>query len=173
LEDQDFGFFAIIKETGVDDAGIVEFQSTYFPHPIYVNPDYSFYHALGDRRLGLYSFFNNYNPRDLICLFFDSIRRMIRKKGIVGNMNIGGTAAAAAAGGDGIVQGGIIFFGPNDNNNGSNTGTGTGRPQYAYEEETGKELPIAEIVKVFRNMQAAAAATESNIEVTKTKNDKH
>ena len=124
LED-DFGFFGIIKETGVDDAGACEFAETYYPHQLYVNQDYSFYQALGDRKVG----FGEINPIDIACVLWDSLRR-ITTKSIQGNFK-----------GEGIVQGGIIFFGPD------------GKPKYAYEEETGQDLPVAELVTIFRIMK--------------------
>ena len=60
----DFGFFGIIKETGVDDLGTVEFQKQYFPHQLYCDKSYEFYRALGDRKVGVTrSIRSRRNPR--------------------------------------------------------------------------------------------------------------
>jgi hypothetical protein len=43
--------------------------------------------------------------------------------------------------GEGLVQGGIIFFGKD------------GKPKYVYEEDTGSDLPVADFVTVLDSMR--------------------
>lgn len=107
-----------MKETGVDDEGLADFYSNYFPHQLYCDKDMSFYDALGGRKMGI----STWNPISWIS----SMRKMgkrFKEKGIGGNMK-----------GEGLVQGGVVIFGKD------------GNPKYAYEEETGKELPVDDII---------------------------
>jgi len=48
---KDFGLFAVVKETGVDDAGLLEFYEKYYSYPTYRDADWSFYTALGNKKL--------------------------------------------------------------------------------------------------------------------------
>lgn len=48
-----FGMFGLIKETGVDDEGLAEFNQKSFPFPLYRDADRAFYEALGNRKLSL------------------------------------------------------------------------------------------------------------------------
>jgi len=113
-----FQIFGIIKETGVDDEGLIEFHQKYFTYPLFRDQSYSFYSALGDRKVGLSIF---WNPLSIVSMICDAYQR-IREKNIGGNMK-----------GEGLVQGGIIIFGRD------------GEPKCMYEEETGKDLPMADI----------------------------
>ena len=122
-----FGLFGVVKETAVDDEGLAEFQSKYFNYPLYRDADMEFYNALGGRKVGV----SSWNP----ISWFRSIRSMgkrFKAKGIDGNMK-----------GDGIVQGGVIIFGKD------------GNPKYAYEEKTGKELPVADILAAVNDVRSA------------------
>jgi hypothetical protein len=110
-----FGVLGIIKETGVDDQGVVEFEEDCFRFPLFCDKSYSFYQALGDRKLSVNFILN---PISLFSIVCDTYQR-ITSKGIQGNFK-----------GEGLVQGGIIIF---DNG---------GNPMYAYEEETGEDLPV-------------------------------
>ena len=112
--------FGIIKETGVDDEGLIEFSEKYFrDFPLYVDKSYAFYHALGDRKLGLSTLFNPLSIFGIIC---DTFQR-IRNKSIDGNLK-----------GEGFVQGGIIIFGPD------------GKPVCMYQEQTGVDLQVTDLV---------------------------
>ena len=123
----DFGFFGIIKETGVDDLGTVEFQKQYFPHQLYCDKSYEFYRALGDRKVGVML-----DPAALIGFLCEAWTRL-RSKRIGGNLK-----------GEGVTQGGIIFFDMK------------GRPAYAYEEITGADIPIKDIMAVVEKMRKDA-----------------
>ena len=63
-----FNFMAIVKETGVDDKGLTEFATEYFPHPTYKDPDLTFYNALGSGKISI-------NPISLIKFFADGVKR--------------------------------------------------------------------------------------------------
>lgn len=114
-----FGIFAIIKETGIDDEGLIEFHKSYFPYPTFCDKSYSFYQALGDRKVSINFVFN---PLSLFSFICEAYKR-ITSKGIQGNFK-----------GEGIVQGGVIIFDKE------------GKPRHAYEEETGEDLPVKDIL---------------------------
>lgn len=112
-----FGIFGVVKEVGVDDGGLAEFQSDFFPYPLYLDEEKSFYTALGSRKMKVKS----WNPYKI----FKGIRevtRRLRGKDISGNMK-----------GEGLLQGGIIIFDKD------------GRARYAYREETGYEVPVDDV----------------------------
>jgi hypothetical protein len=121
-----FELFGIIKETGVDDDGLVDFNKTYFPYPLYCDKSYAFYHAFGDRKVGLNLI---WNPLALFAAICDTYQR-IRNKKIDGTMK-----------GEGLVQGGIIFFGED------------GKPKYVYEEDTGSDIPVVDFISVLDGMR--------------------
>ena len=121
-----FGIFGVVKETGVDDEGLVEFSTKYFgsQYPLYCDKSRAFYQALGDRKVGLSALFNPFSLIGLIC---DAYTRLTSKS-ISGNVTKG----------EGVVQGGIIVFDKN------------GKPACMYEEETGVDLRVADIVAALK-----------------------
>ena len=124
---QDFELVGIIKETGVDDSGLVDFQQTYFPYPLYCDKSYQFYEALGYRKVGF-----SIDLTVVLSVICETYKR-IRSKKIDGNLK-----------GEGVVQGGVIFF------------NAKGNPVYAYEEQTGKDLPVKDIVAAANQMRKKA-----------------
>jgi len=113
-----FNLFGVVKEVGVDDAGLSEFHSKYFPHDLYRDEGLVFYNEfLGGQKLGMRTF----NP---IRLFrgFRSMQQRIKEKSIDGNLI-----------GEGMVQGGVVLFDRD------------GEAKYTYREETGRELPLEDI----------------------------
>jgi len=113
-----FGIFGVVKEVGVDDEGLADFEANFFPYPLYRDESTTFYDALGRRKLSVKS----WNPIKI----FKALRKVnkrLKKKNISGNMT-----------GEGLVQGGIIIFDQN------------GKARYAYREETGSEVPINDII---------------------------
>ena len=46
-----FHFRSIVKETGIDDEGLNEFGTEYFPYPTYKDQDLTFYNALGSGKV--------------------------------------------------------------------------------------------------------------------------
>ena len=114
--------FAVVKEVGIDDQGLVEFHNDYFPYPLYRDQGYAFYRALGDRK----AFGAILNPFSIFSMAFDGVRRLWRKK-IGGNLK-----------GEGIIQGGILIFDKQ------------GLPISMYQEETGVDLPVADLVNALQ-----------------------
>lgn len=114
--------FGVVKEIGVDDQGLWEFQKDFFPYPIYRDQSYTFYTALGDRKLAFNLLFN---PLGFLPMILDAWNR-VTKKGIRGNLR-----------GEGIVQGGIVLFDK------------SGKPLAMYQEETGVDLPVSDLVRAF------------------------
>lgn len=120
-----FEIFGIVKETGVDDDGLAEFQQKYFANlPLYCDKSYAFYKALGDRKVGLSLAL--FNPLAILSFLCDTFQRLTQKK-IDGNVR-----------GEGFVQGGIVFFGKD------------GKPECTYEEETGVDLRVQDIVTAMK-----------------------
>lgn len=126
-----FGIFGVVKEVGVDDEGLAEFESDFFPYPLYHDEPNAFYGALGRRKMSVKS----WNPIKI----FKALRKLkkrLKKKNISGNLT-----------GEGLIQGGIIIFDRN------------GRPRYAYREETGFEVPINDIIAAVRMVKKKNALT--------------
>lgn len=117
-----FEIVGIVKEIEVE--GLIDFYQIYFhTHPLYCDPSYAFYNALGDRRVGLSSFVRPATFYRLVCVAYHE-----RWQSMANNNNNGGLGK-----GDGIVQGGIIIF--NCHN----------QPVWVMEEETGVDLRIVDI----------------------------
>lgn len=120
--------FGIVKETAVDDDGLVEFVDKYFDFPVYCDKTYAFYRALGDRKVGIVDILN---PLALVGIICDSASRVLEKS-IDGNFY-----------GEGIVQGGYVFFGSDR------------KPRFMYQEETGKDLKVAELAAALEVVRAS------------------
>lgn len=71
-EFRDVGFFAIIKETGLDDQGILDFYEKFFRFPVYKDGRQGVYKAMGSR-----SFFSfpTMNPCKLMQMIRNARRR--------------------------------------------------------------------------------------------------
>jgi hypothetical protein len=109
-----FQIFGVVKERGIDEKGLAEFQQKYFSsYPVYSDESYAFYQALGDRKLSLSQVLNPIALFGIVCDAY----QLITSKSVRGN-----------AKGEGLVQGGLIVFGAD------------GKPACMYQEETGKEL---------------------------------
>lgn len=81
--------WGIIKETAVDDIGLLEFYDSYFHHSIYKDDKWQIYNAMGARRISI---------KDLLKGFFRSRSRHQAK-------NIKSTLA-----GEGWLKGGVLIF---------------------------------------------------------------
>eukprot|EP00957_Ditylum_brightwellii_P206325 15347859-Ditylum_brightwellii.AAC.1 len=75
-----FGAFGVVKETGVDNEGLMEFQTQYFPHLLYQDEELLFYEALRSRKLKL----TTWNPIRMYQAMKEWGRRL-EEKGIEGN----------------------------------------------------------------------------------------
>jgi hypothetical protein len=121
--EQDFGIVGVLKET-VDEPGIIEFNEKYFPFPLFVDKTTEFYQALGDRKVGVGFILNPMNVWGIVCETYAHINST-QTKGL----------------GEGITKGGIIFFDANS------------QAKYAHNEETGKDLPVKDLLVVLHTMK--------------------
>ena len=112
-----------------EELGVSEFQSKYFPMPLYLDEEKKFYSALGDRKITQLK--GSWNPFE-VWKGLKSIGERIKEKGLEGNMR-----------GEGLVLGGIIVIDTKKN-----------PPQevFTYYEETGKPIPTDEIIKAVRGI---------------------
>jgi hypothetical protein len=117
----------------VDDEGLVEFVDKYFDFPLYCDKTFSFYRALGDRKIGIKDILN---PLSLIGLLCDSIKRVVEKS-VDGNFY-----------GEGIVQGGYIIFNKD------------GKPQCMYQEQTGVDIRVTELVAALDAVRGHTATND-------------
>ena len=113
-----------MKETGVDDDGLEEFHRKYFTYPLYLDHDKEFYGALGGRTLSFYSLFG------LIPKSFGSLGERLKAKQIEGNFK-----------GEGFLQGGVMMF------------NSAGDLVYSYQEVTGEELPMDQILETVQKLK--------------------
>lgn len=120
-----FELFGIVKETGVDNEGLIEFHDKFFSYPLYRDDANQFYGALGNRKLGL----ETWNPFRLYRGFKEMNERLAEKE-ISGNMK-----------GEGIVQGGIVVF---DNG---------GKVRGVYLEKTGNDFPTEDLLSVVKSIR--------------------
>lgn len=131
-----FGFFGIVKEIGVDDEGLMEFSTKYYPgRDLYLDEELELFKALGERKIPMLSML--LNPLSLYRSVRDISRRHA-EKGIEQNLK-----------GEGLVQGGVIVF------------DSSGKPRYSYLEKTGDEIPTEDILAALREVKDGTA-TESS-----------
>ncbi|KAL7463405.1 hypothetical protein ACHAXS_003779 [Conticribra weissflogii] len=130
-----FAMFGVVKEAGVDDAGLSEFYHRHFPFPLYRDDKWVFYNDFfGRKKIGL----RTWNPLQMYRGYKEMMARVKGKK-IKGNLA-----------GEGMVQGGLVLFGVD------------GKAKYAYEEEVGKELEMEDVVKALEAIKAEANKAEAN-----------
>ena len=118
---QGFQMIGVIKETGIDDEGLLEFKNKFFPYPLYLDLDLFLYKALGSNRLSVF--------RLLYSLVFQR-----RKMKVLSNRHKGKDIDGNLSG-EGLLQGGVIIFDAH------------GRPRYAYAEKNSYQVvPINDLV---------------------------
>jgi hypothetical protein len=122
-----FNIFGVVKETGVDDEGLVEFHQRYFGRfPLFVDKSYTFYHALGDRKsIELPSLWIT-----LRSFLGGGAWKRIQSKGITWNTK-----------GEGVTKGGLIVF------------DGKGNPRYSHQEQLGEDLPVEDLIFVLDSLR--------------------
>lgn len=113
-----FDLFGVVKEVDVDDEGLQDFHSNFYNFPLYLDESLTIYKGLGERKMGFFGL-----SKLVFKGVFGSMTSRLKKKKIEGNMI-----------GEGLVQGGVIIFNKD------------GNPVYSYQEITGDELPIEEIL---------------------------
>jgi len=123
-----FDMFGVVKEIGVDDEGLTTFYKDHFTYPLYKDDGLVFYNDFFGKR-SIFRF-TTCNPFKLYSGYKKMSKRLSEKK-LEGNMV-----------GEGIVQGGIIIFDKH------------GKARYAYEEKTGKELDMEDIVASLKALQS-------------------
>lgn len=129
--------FGVVKETGVDDEGLREFQKNHYPYPIYRDENLDFYRAFGDGKITDHlSWSTLVNPYKLYKGMKIMSKRMKEKK-LKGNMV-----------GEGLKTGGIIVFGKD------------GEPKYAYPEVTGSALENDDILAALKDVAGSSASKE-------------
>jgi hypothetical protein len=131
-----FKLFGVVKETGVDDAGLHEFQSKFYPKPLYRDINRATYdNFFGGRKL--------VTVRSTLSALFHPIRTYRGFREVSRRLKDGGENGDLEGNliGEGLLLGGVILFG-ND-----------GKPKYAYREETGMELPVDDIAAVARALR--------------------
>lgn len=125
-----FEMFGVVKEIGVDDEGLTAFYKDHFTYPLFKDDGLVFYNDFfGKRSIIKFSLFN---PFSMYGSYKEMQKRLEEKK-LKGNMT-----------GEGLIQGGIVIFDKN------------GKARYAYEEETGQELNMEDIIASLKAVQSDA-----------------
>mmetsp|Transcript_5398 Transcript_5398/g.11756 ORF Transcript_5398/g.11756 Transcript_5398/m.11756 type:complete len:138 (-) Transcript_5398:188-601(-) len=134
-ETDGFGFFGVVKEIGVDDEGLAEFATKYYPgRDLYLDEDLDFYKLLGERKIPFVKML--FKPLTLYRSVKD-IGRRHAEKGIQQNLK-----------GEGLMQGGVIVF------------DGSGKARYSYLEVTGDELPTEDILAAISEVKETSSKSE-------------
>ena len=120
--------FGVVKEVGVDDEGLATFYTDYFPYPLYKDDALFFYNEFFGKQSILK--LSTYNPFKLYNGYKEMQSRM-KEKNMTGNRV-----------GEGLVKGGVVLF------------DGNGKARYAYEEETGTELDMKQIIEAMKTLQS-------------------
>ena len=131
-----FEVFGVVKEVAVDDEGLEEFHRKYFNYPLYLDSEKEFYSALGGRKMGMMSLMG------LIPKSFGSLGKRLKAKEIEGNFK-----------GEGLLQGGIILFNK------------FGESVYSYQEITGEELPMEDIIEAADKIRAQSKGSSESTEL--------
>jgi hypothetical protein len=130
--------WGIVKETGVDDEGLYEFQKTYYPYPLYKDVEWAIYKAMGNRKIAL----TTWNPWKL-WKGYKALSQRLKEQKIDGNLK-----------GEGMIQGGILLF------------DAQGILRYAYEEEIGTPLDIKDIRAAYDALVQETASSSTTTGAT-------
>lgn len=118
---------SIVKETGIDDEGLREFITEYFPYTTYKDQERVFYNNLGSGTVSV-----GFNPMNMIKLIMNSKKLMKDFKVTSWNTK-----------GEGLLQGGWIIFDRD------------GFPRAAFQEDAKKRVPIDKIVDEVKKMSVS------------------
>eukprot|EP00985_Skeletonema_marinoi_P024096 scaffold16518_cov139-Skeletonema_marinoi.AAC.12 len=127
-----FHLRSIVKETGIDDEGLKEFITEYFPYVCYKDQDRVFYKNLGSGTMSL-----GFNPMNMIKLIMNSKKMM--KDFNVSSWNTKGEETSR----EGLLQGGWILFDTD------------GIPLAAFQEDAKKRIPIDKIIEEAKMMSVS------------------
>jgi len=130
----------IVKEVDADPEGVDEFQKKYFNNnTLYIDMKKEFYQALGNKSLFSQSW-HSWNP---ITLYkdFNKLNQRMKNKKIEGNLK-----------GEGFLKGGLFVVSPKEG------------IVYVHSEETGSEMPYAEIERVVAKLLGVEASKEEGAE---------
>lgn len=116
--------FGVVKETGVDDEGLSSFRRDFFDFPLYRDANLDLYRALGERKIKITSLFG--------MLWNGKATKKRWADGKITGENLKG---------EGLKQGGVIVFDKD------------GKQRYAYEEITGKVVPVEDILAAVNAMK--------------------
>lgn len=133
-EVQGFNIIGVVKEFCDSGKSLHDFHENYFPFPIFHDDKKTVYKALGSRRVSLSTTLKIMNP-------FSDVMKRIKKNDIKGNFA-----------GDGFLQGGVIVFKTD------------GEPAFKYEEKTGFELPVSDIVIALEQVRQGESFNENKID---------
>ena len=114
----DFGFWGVIKETGVDDEGLTEFHKNYYDFPLYRDVGLVAYASLGNKSIWDDLSWNPFR----IYRGYKTLSKRLKEKNLDGNME-----------GEGITKGGVFIL------------NADGEVMYAVAEVTGDPLDMDEI----------------------------
>jgi len=144
-----FELFGIVKETGVDDAGLTAFYKDHYPYPMYRDENLDFYNAFGSNKkiTDSMSWSTILNPYAIYKGVKQMNTRMTTKK-LEGNLI-----------GEGLKTGGIIIFG-NDQ-----------LPKYCYPEITGSELNIDDILAAVQDVRTNSSEPNKKGTTTTTNDE--
>jgi len=141
-----FELFGIVKETGVDDAGLTAFYKDHYPYPLYRDENLDFYNAFGSNKkiTDSLSWSTLLNPFKI----YKSMKQMNQRmtsKGLEGNLV-----------GEGLKLGGIIIFGTDH------------QPKYCYPEITGSELNLDDILAAIQDVRTTSIENKKGTTTTTT-----
>lgn len=115
-----FGLWGLVKETGVDDEGLLEFYEKYYTYPLYQDTERATYEALGSRKI-YQGLIKTWNPLK-IYRGMKEMGQRLKEKQVEGNYV-----------GEGLIQGGVLVL------------DSKGSIRFVYEEVTGEELDLDDI----------------------------
>lgn len=128
----DFGFWGLVKETGVDDDGLSEFYNKYYSFPLYRDVSLATYASFGNKSISL----PTWNPFKLYKEY-KALTKRAKEKGLEGNLV-----------GEGLKKGGFFVL------------DAKGEVQYALEEPFGRELDLSGIESAMESVRKGTETSQ-------------